>query len=141
MPGRARRGCAPRGGYKAAAPERELINVRRLYAIHRPVENAYLVRERDRRLIRELLGVVALVLVLGGGLLAYTWVHIEIVNAGYRIDQRQKQLNSLLEEERLRRLEVARLTHPELIEARARRDLSMREPTLEQTVFYRELVR
>ncbi len=115
--------------------------MRRLYAIHRPVENAYLVRERDRRLIRELLGVVALVLVLGGGLLAYTWVHVEIVRAGYRIDQREKELNGLLEEERHRRLEAARLTHPELIEARARRDLSMREPTLEQTIFYRELIR
>ncbi len=113
----------------------------RLYAIHRPVENAYLVRERDRRLIRELLGVVALVLVLGGGLLAYTWVHVEIVRTGYRIDTGEKELHSLLEDERRRRLEAARLTHPELIEERARRDLDMREPTLAQTVFYQELVR
>ncbi len=112
----------------------------RLYAIHRPVENAYLVRERDRRLIRELLGVAALVLVLGGGLLAYTWVHIEIVRTGYRIDEQEKQLHGLREDERRRRLEVARLRHPERIEERARRQLEMREPTLEQTVFYRELV-
>ncbi len=113
----------------------------RRYAIHRPVENAYLHRERDRRLIRELLGVVALVLVLGSGLLAYTWVHVEIVRAGYRIDERQKELHSLLEEERRQRLEAARLTHPELIEERARRDLGMREPKLAQTLFYQELVR
>jgi cell division protein FtsB len=115
--------------------------VQRLYAIHRPVENAYLVRERDRRLIRELMGVVAVVLVLGGGLLAYTWVHIEIVRTGYRIDQREKELHGLREDERRRRLEVARLRRPELIEERARRDLDMREPTLVQTVFYQELVR
>ncbi len=115
--------------------------MRRPYAIHRPVENAYLVRERDRRLIRELLGVAALVLMLGGGLLAYTWVHIEIVRAGYRIDQREKELHGLLEEERQRRLEAARLTHPALIEERARREQGMREPTLEQTMFHQELVR
>ena len=127
----------PRRAKKRA--ERTIITVRRPYAIHRPVENAYLVRERDRRLIRELMSVVILVLTLGGGLLAYTWVHIEIVRAGYRIDQREKELHGLLEEERRRRLEVARLTHPALIEERARRDLGMREPTLGQTVFYREL--
>ncbi len=117
------------------------MSMQRPYAIHRPVENAYLVRERDRRLIRELLGVVALVLVLGGGLLAYTWVHIEIVRTGYRIDKREKELNRLLEDERRRRLEAALLTHPEQIEERARRDLGMRQPTLAQTVFYQELVR
>lgn len=144
MPGRARRDCVLRGGCKPVAPRgqgKKTRHVRRLYAIHRPVENAYLVRERDRRLIRELLGVVALVLVLGGGLLAYTWVHIEIVNAGYRIDRLEKDLHRLLEEERRHRLEAARLTHPERIENRARRDLGMHEPTLEQTIFYQELVR
>ncbi len=114
--------------------------MRRLYAIHRPVENTYLVRERDQRLLRELLGVVALVVMLGGGLLVYTWVHIEIVRTGYRIDKREKELHNLREDERRQRLEAARLAHPELIGARARRDLDMREPALAQTVFYRELV-
>ncbi len=115
--------------------------MRRPYAIHRPVENTYLVRERDRRLLRELLGVFAIVLVLGGGLLAYTWVHIEILRTGYRIDDREKELHGLLEEERRLLLETAYLKHPERIEERARRDLDMREPTLQQTVFYQELVR
>ena len=111
------------------------------YSIHRPVENTYLVRERDRRLIGELLGVVAIVLVLGGGLLAYTWVHIEILDTGYRIDSYEKELHALREEERRRRLEASYLAHPELIDARARADLGLRPPTLEQTVFYEELVR
>ena len=114
--------------------------MRRLYAIHRPVENAYLVRERDRRLIRELLGVGALIFMLGGGLLAYTWVHVEIVHAGYRINQHERELHRLKEEERRHRLEIARLTHPKTIEARARQGLGMTEPTLMQTVFYEELV-
>ncbi len=115
--------------------------MKRPYAIHRQVENTYLVRERDRRLIRELLGVACVVLILGGGLLAYTWVHIEIMRTGYRIDDREKELHGLLEEERRLLLEAAYLKHPERIEERARRDLDMHEPTLAQTVFYQELVR
>ncbi len=115
--------------------------MRRPYAIHRQVENTYLVRERDRRLGRELLGVVAIVLVLGLGLLAYTWVHVEIVRTGYRIDDREKELHGLLEKERRLLLEAAYLKHPERIEERARRDLGMHEPNLAQTVFYQELVR
>ncbi len=112
----------------------------RPYAIHRPVENTYLVRERDRRFVRELVGVVAAVLVLGGGLLAYTWVHIEILRTGYRIDELEKRLHRLLEDERRWRLETASLTHPEQIEQRARRELDMRAPSLDQTLFYAELV-
>lgn len=111
------------------------------YAVHRQVENTYLVRERDRRLIRELLGVVAIVLVLGGGLLAYTWVHIEMLRTGYRINRHEKELHQLLEEERRRSLEASYLAHPERIDARARRDLGMREPTMDQTLFYGELTR
>ena len=109
------------------------------YAVHRPVENAYLTRERDRRLIRELLGVVAVVLVLGAGLLAYTWVHIEILRTGYRINRHEKELHQLLEEERRRSLEASYLAHPERIYERARADLGMREPTIDQTLFYEEL--
>ena len=115
--------------------------MKRPYAIHRRVENTYLVRERDRRLLRELLGVAAVVLVLGGGLLAYTWVHIEIMRTGYRIDDREKELHQLLELERRLLLEAAHLEHPEQIEKRARLDLGMREPALSQTVFYQELMR
>ncbi len=147
MHDRARLGYGSPRGYDAGdcragiVQAKVTINMRRPYAIHRPVENSYLVRERDRRLIRELLAVVALVLVLGGGLLVFTWVHIEIVRTGYRIEERERELHSVLEEERRCRLEVARMTHPEHIEERASRILGMRSPTLAQTVFYQELAR
>ncbi len=115
--------------------------MRNRYTIHRQVENTYLVRERDRRLIRELLGVVALVLVLGGGLLAYTWVHIEILDTGYRINGFEKELHNLREEERRRRLEASSLGHPQRLDDRARLELGMRPPTLAQTLFFEELAR
>lgn len=111
------------------------------YTIHRQVENTYLVRERDRRLLRELLGVLVIVLVLGCGLLAYTWVHIEILDTGYRIDHFEKQLHSLKEEERRRRLEASYLSHPQRIHQRAQAELGMRRPQLDQTLFFEELVR
>jgi hypothetical protein len=50
--------------------------LRSTYAFRRPVRNSYLVRERDRRLARELALVLLVVLLLGGGLLGYTWIHL-----------------------------------------------------------------
>lgn len=110
------------------------------YAVRRPVENAYLVRERDRRLARELLRVSMAVALLGIGLLAYTWIHIEITAVGYRIDELGRELHHLQQEERRLLLERTYLTEPGRIEKRARTELSMGPPTLEQTVFYEELI-
>ena len=109
------------------------------YAVHRPVENVFLVRQRDRRRLRELAGVAAAVLVLGGGLFAYTWVHVEMLRTGYRVDELEKRLGRLLEVERKWRLEAAFAAHPALLEERAREELEMVEPSLEQMLFYEEL--
>ena len=110
------------------------------YAIRRPVENAYLVRERDRRLARELLGVAATVLLLGLGLMAYTWIQLEITAVGYSSDGLERTLHELQQQERRLQLEAAQLAHPAAIETRAGRQLGMKPPTLEQTVFFEELV-
>lgn len=112
----------------------------RHYAIRRSVANSYLVRQRDRRLMRELLAVLLAVILVGGGLLAYTWVHVEILRTGYRTTTLERELGELAETERRQRLEVSKLTHPARIEARARRELAMDQPTIDQTLFYRELV-
>ena len=112
----------------------------RAYASRRPVENAVLVRERDRQLARELIGLLVAVVLLGGGLLAYTWVHVEMLRAGYRIDDLERRLHRLLEEERRWRLGLAERVHPSVVEERAVRELGMRPPTLEETLYYEELV-
>lgn len=108
------------------------------YAIRRPVENSYLVRERDRRLARELFGVASTVLILGLGLMAYTWIQLEITATGYRSDGLERQLHQLEQQSRRLQLEAAALSHPEVIESRARDELGMRAPTLEETLFYEE---
>lgn len=110
------------------------------HAVHRPVDNTYLVRQRDRRRLRELLGVAAAVLVLGGGLFAYTWVHVELLRTGYRIDDLETRLHEVLELERKWRLEAAYAAQPERVERRARKDLGMVEPSLDQMLFYDEVL-
>ncbi len=109
------------------------------YAFRRPVANTYLVRERDRRLRRELLAVVAVVLSLGGGLLGYTWMHLALLDTGYRIVALEREARDLAQEERRLRLETAYLASPEQVESRAARELGMQSPTTEQVVFWEEI--
>ncbi|MEE8522794.1 MAG: hypothetical protein V3T72_02595 [Thermoanaerobaculia bacterium] len=109
------------------------------YVVRRTVENTYLVRQRDRRRRRELLGVVVAVVLVGGGLLAYTSIHIEILRSGYRVDVLERQLRGLEQTERERQLAIAQSTSPERIEARAI-EAGMRPPVLDQMVFYGELL-
>jgi cell division protein FtsL len=112
--------------------------LRNAYAFHRPVANSYLVRERDRRLARELALVLLVVLLLGGGLLAYTWIHLEALRTGYRIDLLERQLRDLAQVERQLQLEASYLASPQRIEERAVRELGMQQPVLEQVVFWDE---
>ena len=108
------------------------------YAIRRPVENAYLVRERDQRLARELFGVASTVLLLGLGLMAYTWIQLEITASGYRSDGLERRLHELEQRSRRLQLEAAGLSHPEVIERRAKVELDMRPPTLAETLFFED---
>jgi cell division protein FtsL len=113
--------------------------VRSAYAFRRPVLNTYLVRERDRRLARELAAVVAVVVLLGGGLLAYTWIHLEALRTGYRIDLLEHQLRDLAQIERQLQLEASYLASPQRIEERAVGELGMQQPALNQVVFWEEM--
>jgi cell division protein FtsL len=113
--------------------------LRNAYAFTRPVANSYLVRERDRRRVRELALVLLVVLCLGGGLLAYTWIHLEVTRTGYRIDKLERELTAQTREERQLRLEAAYLASPSEIERRAVKELGLQSPTLEQVIFWEEL--
>lgn len=110
------------------------------YAVRRPVENPFLVRERDRRLFSELLTVVGAVMLVGLCLWIYTWLNIETAHRAYEVNALDAQLEVLLERERRLQIEIARLTHPSAIEKRAGDELEMHAPDLQQTLFYEELV-
>lgn len=113
--------------------------MRNAYVFTRPVVNSYLVRERDRRRLRELALVLLVVVCLGGGLLAYTWIHLEVTRTGYRINDLERQLAQREREERQLRLEASYLASPSQIERRAVEELGMQAPALEQVVFWEEL--
>jgi cell division protein FtsL len=113
--------------------------LRNAYAFTRPVANAYLVRERDRRRVRELALVLLVVLCLGGALLAYTGIHLEVTRTGYRIDTLEKELAETTRQERRFRLDAAYLASPAQIEGRAVGELHMQPPAMEQVIFWEEL--
>lgn len=105
------------------------------YAVHRPVANEYLVRERDRRRLRDL-GLVLLVLApLGLALSAFTWVHLQVLDAGYEIEALEERLHELHRQESRLRLEASYLASPTVIERRATEELGMRPPEIDQLVF------
>jgi cell division protein FtsB len=114
--------------------------VRSPYAVRRPVENPFLVRERDRRLLVELMALAGTVLLIGGCLWAYTWLNIATTKRAYEVNRLDQRLQLLIEEERRLELEAAQLTQPRLIEKRAQDELGMHQVQHEQTLFYEELV-
>lgn len=113
--------------------------MRSAYAVRRPVVNAYLVRQRDRRRLRELGWVVLAVLPIGLALLGYTWLQLEQLRTGYRVEQLERQLHQLAGHERQLRLEAAYLASPVRLAERATSELGMVEPTLDRLLFFEEL--
>ena len=108
------------------------------YVTTRPVRNRYLVRERDRRRLREMGKVTAAVLLVGAGLLGYTWLHLRLLGSGYRAETLQRELHELERLERHMSLEAAYLSSPERVERRAAEELGMAPPRLDQMVFLDE---
>ncbi|HXU33124.1 MAG TPA: septum formation initiator family protein, partial [Thermoanaerobaculia bacterium] len=83
--------------------------------------------------------VLAAVGALGVGLLSYTWIHLEVLSTGYKIDKLETQLREMTRTERQLSLEAAYLASPQMIEERARRDLGLEPPTLSRVIFWEEL--
>jgi hypothetical protein len=113
--------------------------VRSAYAVRKPVLNAYLVRQRDRRRLRELLQVLAVVLTLGGCLLGYVRLHIELLKAGYRVEELEGRLREAARRERFLMLDVKYLERPALVEKRATEELGMQLPDPERMIFEGEI--
>lgn len=108
------------------------------YAEGRPVENFYLVRERDRRRLHELVILVFGLLPVAASLLGYTWIHLEVRKSEYRIQQLEERLLDLRRVERRSSLETAYLSSPQRVEEAAAERLGMVEVSLDQMVFVEE---
>jgi cell division protein FtsL len=105
------------------------------YAFRRPVDNAYLVRVRERRRFRDLGVVLAVAMPIALALFAYTHVHLRTLEIGYRIGALERRLVEVTESERVLRSEAARLASPTRLERLAVQELGLRPPTLEQVIF------
>ena len=105
------------------------------YALPRPPRNRYLVRERDRRRMHELLRLGGAIVVVGAALLAYTWLHLQMLGSGYRVEALEQNLADLERIERHLRLEASYLSSPQRVETRATQELGMRAPELGQLLF------
>jgi hypothetical protein len=89
------------------------------YAQKKPIENTYIVRERDKRRSRELLAVFSLGIPLGLFLWLFTWQNLEVIRLG-REATRLKTVREDLEKTNKRlRLERERLTALDNVEAKA----------------------
>ena len=90
--------------------------MRTSYVVRQPVDNSYLVRERDRRRIRELGWVLLTAVPVALVLIGYVWVNLELLRCGYRIHslegrlQEQQRALSILELEEAYLTSAARLT-------------------------------
>ena len=113
--------------------------MRSAYAVRRPVANEYLVRERDRRRNRELAMVLLAALLVGGGLLAYVSMQVEMMRIGYQVEVLERRLAERQRIEGLLSLEAAHLERPEQVERRAIEELGMTVAELDQLVFESEL--
>lgn len=90
--------------------------MRTSYVVRRPVDNRYLVRERDRRRLRELGWVLLAAVPVALVLIGYVWVNLELLRCGYRIHDLESRLQeesralSILELEEAYLTSAARLT-------------------------------
>ena len=109
------------------------------YVVRRPVPNAYLVRQRDRRRRRELGIVVLTVLPLAAALLSYVWIDVQLLDIGYEIHRLERALTEEQKKERRLLMEASYLSGPERVEERARRELGLEPASLDQVVFAEEI--
>jgi hypothetical protein len=108
------------------------------YAVRRPVENLYLVRERDRQRTRELVALALAAVPPALVLFLAIWANLETVRLGYQLAGVSKNREVLLE--RKHRLEMDRAQAAALarVEPIARGTLGLVPPTLDQVILIRD---
>jgi len=90
-----------------------------MYTQKKPIDNAHIVRERDRQRFRELLAVFALGVPIGLFLLLFTWQNLEVIRLGREATHLQKVRKEIGEENKRLQVELDRLTALELVQKRA----------------------
>ena len=108
------------------------------YAVRRPVENVYLVRERDRHRSRELFGFALAAVPPVIVLFVAIWANVKTVELGYRITTVAKNREALLEKKRKLEMDRAQAAALSRVEDVSRRTLGLVPPTLDQVVLVKD---
>jgi cell division protein FtsL len=102
-------------------------------------QSSAVVRERDRRRLRAMAGVLCLGGVLVGAVLGYVWLQVQRVRVSYRIEVLRTSRTRLEEQSRKLQLELASLRAFARVDSAARR-LGLTPPAPDQVRLAREYV-
>jgi cell division protein FtsL len=108
------------------------------YAVRRPVENVYLVRERDRRRSRELLALALAAVPPVVVLFVAIWANVKTVELGYELAKLAKKRDVLTETKRKLEMDRAQAAALSRVEEISRRTLGLVPPTLDQVVLVKD---
>ena len=90
-----------------------------MYAQKKPIDNAHIVRERDRQRFRELLALLGLGIPIGLFLLLFTWQNLEVIRLGHEATRLQKERREIENVNKVLQYELDRLTSLHSVEQKA----------------------
>jgi len=90
-----------------------------MYAQKKSIENAHIVRERDRQRFRELFAVLTLGIPIGLFLLLFTWQNLEVIRLGHEVTNLQNQKKQIENENKALQLQLDHLTSLHAVEQKA----------------------
>jgi len=90
-----------------------------MYAQKKSIENAHIVRERDRQRFRELFAVLTLGIPIGLFLLLFTWQNLEVIRLGHEVSRLQNQKKQIENDHKNLQLQLDHLTSLKSVEQKA----------------------
>src|SRR5512146_2288594 len=90
-----------------------------MYTQKKSIDNAHIVRERDRQRFRELLAVLSLGVPVGLFLLLFTWQNLEVIRLGRESTRLQTIRRELENSNKRLKLQIERLTSLSSVEEKA----------------------
>jgi len=108
------------------------------YAVRRPVENVYLVRERDRRRTRELVALALAAVPPAIVLFLAIWANLETVRLGYQLATLARMRETLLERRHVLEMDRAQALALQRVERIARGTLGLVPPALDQVILVKD---
>ena len=90
-----------------------------MYAQKKSIENAHIVRERDRQRFRELFAVLTLGIPIGLFLLLFTWQNLEVIRLGHEVTRLQNQKKQIENDHKNLQLQLDHMTSLKSVEQKA----------------------